>query len=324
MENQTTNTAQNSTASGSRKNHLWVFALCLVMGVSLAVSMALLGGSLGRVLEAETNVIDLIPRETVNLETANPESGSTVYYTPLAVSGGASARTTGSTDATQPTIEYKGKLDIFDDEKAWGSETQVDLFRNSYDGTVASRDGEKVIAPGTSNYYDFALKNNGNIPLDYTISLEVETLGQPEAAPAIPMEWRLLDGGGAAVSGWKEYGSEEKLKQSSLNARRQDSYSIEWRWNFQQGKDQADTELGDLAEKGLLGVKATIKVFAEQSPNWKDRPTGGWWLPKTGDPFNLTLWLAVLVVSGCGLVILVVLVRRKKKDKDEKHGGRKR
>lgn len=294
------------SASGSHKNRLFILlTVCLLLVIGLAVSMALLGESLGRFLGSETNVIPLIPREDTRLE-----SGGERRTEPPANRDGAAPRKNGSTASGRV---YKGRLDVFDDRQTWGSETQVDLFRGSYNGSVVSGDGDKVIAPGTSNYYGFALKNNGNIPLDYTVSLKVEPLSE---GTEIPLEWRLLDGERTAVSDWQVYNDrEETLNAATLEVRRQDNYTIEWRWDFERGVDQADTDLGNAAVERPLGAKATITVFAEQSADWKE-PTGPWWLPKTGDDFPLYTYLTVLAVSACGLLLLFILVRRRKKDKE--------
>jgi len=301
LEKQQTNrAASRPAASGSRKNRLFgVFVLCLLLGVSLAVSSALLGGSLGRFSQKENNVIPLLPPKSTPLASGG---GNTVYSAP---------------EAEAPTTaQYQGNLEVFDNQKVWGSETQVDLFRNSYGQTVVSGDGEKVIAPGTSNFYSFALKNNGNIPLDYSVSLSVDTYeADQSAASAIPLEWRLLSGDGTAVTDWQGYnGRSQTLKQSTLAVRHQDGYTIEWRWVFERGADTLDTDMGDLAAVLPLGVKATITVYAEQSAGWQEeKPTGPWWLPKTGDSFNLPLYLAVLAVSALGLLVLLAAARHKNK-----------
>jgi len=292
--------------SDSRKNRLFVvFAACILLGIGIVVSLALLGGSLGRFSLVETNVIPLIQSENTR-PGSNPPSGAASPQS----AGGAVGR----------AVDYRGKLSVFDDAQTWGSETQVDLFLGSYNGTVVSGNGEKVIAPGTSNFYGFALKNNGNIPLDYTVSLKVESLSEEQAAdPGIPLEWRLLDGEKAPLTLWREYGEqEETLKCSMLDVRRQDNYTIEWRWPYERGADQTDTKLGDEAVNRLLGVKATITVFAEQSADWDGKPTGPWWLPKTGDDFPLYTYLTVAGVSLCGLLILFVIVKRRKKDKEDR------
>ncbi len=331
MEKQQVNqTVRKPAASDSRKNCLFVvLMLCLLMGVSLAVSGALLGGSLSRFSQTDANVILLVPAKDTRMGSTE---GKTVYFTPkakeTAAAGGSAASPRNSGVPAGRSGGYKGDLEVFDDRQAWGSETQVDLFRTGYDGTVVSGDGEKVIAPGTSNFYGFSLKNNGNIPLDYTVSLKVEALMEAQDKGfAIPLEWRMLDGEKTAVTDWREYNDrEETLKEATLEVRNQDNYTIEWRWAFERGEgmDRTDTALGDEAAERLRGVKATITVFAEQSADWEaPKSPGGWGLPKTGDPFNLPLCLAVLAVSACGLLILFAAVRRKK-DEDEKDGGKKK
>lgn len=326
MEKQQINqTVRKPSSSDSRKNCLFVVAaICLLLIVGLAVSAALLGGSLGRFSEAETNVIPLIPPKSTGGE--NTVVSGTEASETIAGGSAASPRSTGERTAA-PTVEYRGELDIYDGQQIWGSETQVDLFRSSYGDTVVSGDGEKVIAPGTSNYYRFTLKNNGNIPLDYTVSLKVDTYyADRGTASAIPLEWRLLNGNGTAVTDWQGYNDRtQTLKKSTLDARRQNGYTIQWRWEFDRDEivDRVDTELGVLAEKDLLGVKATITVVAEQSASWDGKPSDDWWIPKTGDPFNLLLYVAVLTISACGLLILFVMMRRRNKDEDNKHGGEK-
>jgi len=167
-----------------------------------------------------------------------------------------------------------GALQVYDDTQTWGTETQVDLFRDSYGGTVQSADGEKVIAPGTSNFYHFNVENNGDLSLNYQIALQVETEAVQEAEPVIPLEWRLLTGDGAAVTNWSGYSQEpEVIKEAELSAGKRDNYAIEWRWQFVQGRDEADTDLGNQAVQGPIGATATIYIYAEQRTD-EDGPTG--------------------------------------------------
>lgn len=326
MEKQINQTVQKPAASVSYKSPLFaVLVFFLLLGIGLTVSMALLGGSLGRFSHVETNVISLTPPRTGQGPGSEKPAAlrSKPQVSPASQDGAVSPRTTGNS-AAQP-VEYKGDLEVFDDQEVWTTETHVDLFQSNYDGTVVSDNGEKVIAPGTSNFYSFSLKNSGNIPLDYAVSLKVDAVVEErDGSIAIPLEWRLLDGEKTAVSDWREYGDrEETLKEATLNSRHQDNYTIEWRWGFERGMDDADTGLGNAAPERLLGAKATITVTAEQSADLAGKPSDGWQLPKTGDPFNLTLWLSVLAVSVCGLAILFVLVRRRKTGSEGKHNGKK-
>lgn len=339
---QTDPAAPQTAASASHKKRpvLWVLILCLLMAGSVVISVALLGGSLLRFSREETNLIALaLPEEAdpasggkgavaLSAAKAEPVPGETAAAVDSAASAGstASPQHTGgasSNSADQPE-EYRGELQVHDDARVWSSETHVDLFRNSYNGTVGSAGGEKVIAPGTSNFYAFTLKNSGNIPLDYTISLEVEThLGGQAAGSAVPLEWRLLTGGGAAVSDWQECSTRtEVLKKTKLDIRHQDQYTIEWRWAFERGEgmDAEDTGMGDLAAGQALGVDAAIYIYAEQSADWDGKTPGSSGIPKTGDLTDPLVYMVLLAASACGLLILFAAGRREKKDEGRKHG----
>ncbi|WP_165051103.1 MULTISPECIES: LPXTG cell wall anchor domain-containing protein [unclassified Adlercreutzia] len=135
-----------------------------------------------------------------------------------------------------------GKLDVADDVQVWSSETQVDLFKGSYDGNVASADGDKLLAPGTTSSYAFTLRNNADVSLGYEVVLKVDTWSESQPADAatiIPLEWRLLDASGAPVSDWQLRSSEEVLDSATLGAGRQAKYAIEWRWPYEQDTDAA-------------------------------------------------------------------------------------
>ncbi len=346
---QTDQTASQQAGAGSHKKRplFVILVLCLLLGCGIMISMIVLGSSISRFSKEDAHVIPLIPLEAVSLEPGekvvvgasgtktNPGADASGTKTnPGADASGtktnpaadasqsgtnqnsATADTAGNTNnSTGQPKEYRGEFQVYDDAQTWNSETHVDLFRNSYDGTVRSDDGEKVIAPGVSNFYDFTVKNNGEIPLDYTISLKVDTyLGEQESDSAIPLEWRLLSGDGTAISDWREYSEEaEVLRRATLNIRRQDKYTVEWRWAFEQGEDEADTDMGNLAVNQPLGVNAEIYLYAEQSAGWDGKPPGIWDAPETGDAASPLFYLVLAASSACGL--LTVLRVRRKEDK---------
>ncbi len=289
---------QQTTDSSLKKPPMFfVFVLCLLIMVIIAVTTMLLGITLSRFSDKETNTITLVPSENVSSE----------------------YRDNGN-NADLPE-GYHADLQTVDDEQTWSTETQIDLFNESYDDTVESDNKDKNInkriAPGTSHYYDFTVKNNGNVPLDYSISLEVGTFFEGKSADSeIPLEWRLLNADNEIISDWQIYNEKsEVLKKGTLGLRHRDSYTIEWRWIFERGQDKdiEDTELGNLSVTKSIGVNATIYVKAEQSAGWKGKPSV---LPHTGDAFNPVLYLVLLVISICVLLILVVVYKRRKKDED--------
>lgn len=297
-----------------------ILVLCLLLGCGIAVSLAFLGVSLGRFLGTEAYEIPLTPPKEVHVETKEEKKAA-------AASGEASSRQTfGNTSYTagQPGQKH-GDVQVYDDAQIWNSETHVDLFKSRYDGTVESDNGEKVIAPGTSSFYDFTLKNNSKIPLDYEISLEVTPYSETEDA-VIPLEWRLLTADGTTVSDWREHTERiDVLRQATLDIRHQDRYEIEWRWAFEQDEsmDEMDTKVGNLAVEQPLGVTATIYVRAEQSANLDGTLKNHGATPKTGDHANLLLYAALLTASACGLLILFAVAKRRKKNGDGMHGRQK-
>lgn len=279
----------------------------------------------------------------------------------------AAGDTDGQSDSTQ------GGLAVSDDTQTWDSETHVNLFRSGYDSTAKSGDGDKIIAPGTSNQYSFSVKNEGSLPLDYAISLEVKVVSEAEESQKLPLEWRLLSGDGTTVSDWQIYnGRTETLKESTLNVRNQDNYTIEWRWAYEQGggMDETDTMLGNLAVDQPLSVEATIYVHAEQRTDGENPPdddgrqddtegrqddterrqddterrqddtdrflndtespiddAGGGTsrsdgMPRTGDTTNLLLYVVLLTVSACGLLVLFIAGRRRKRGGDTQNDQR--
>lgn len=222
------------------------------------------------VSESEDPSAVLAQREIRTYENRNPADyagGTKLKTVSEAMKEYYSSRNSG---AGSSGMNIYGDLDVTDGNIRWDSKTGVDLFKKSYGGTAESLNGDKVIAPGTSNYYDFTVENNGNIPLDYTISIEVDAFPyENEAALRLPLEWRLVDENGRDITGWKTYtNSTGSLFSRTLDIYSYDDYTIEWRWQFERGDDEYDTYMGNLSTESLVGVDATIYVSAEQSAGW--------------------------------------------------------
>lgn len=293
---------KNTASRRRRRVSVVIPALCILLAGGVILSTIMLGESLGRVTPRETNIIFLVPpsksappvgqAKTVYINSA-PEAGedpnevlaqreTRVYENRIpSYAGGTKLKTQSeameeyyrsrSFSTSSPNGIYYGNLEVKDNAGKWDSETSVDLFKSSYGGTVESEQGDKLIAPGTSNYYDFTVENNGNIPLDYTVSIGVDAFPyENDAASALPLEWRLVDENGADVSGWRTYtNSTEVLSSGTLDIYSKEGYTIEWRWQFERGDDEYDTYMGNLSAEIPVGVDATIYVTAEQNPYWE-------------------------------------------------------
>lgn len=205
---------------------------------------------------------------------------------------------------------------VSDENTVWTTDTEVEIFRVSYVNgeqviTVNSDNGEEVIAPGTENSYTFKLKNTGDTPLDYTVS--VDAYFTPEDI-VIPITGRISRYDGEWIAGGKnEYVKAEALDQTrdsaSLGAGRYTYYTLDWRWPYESGDDGLDTMLGNMATKGdlvfTIVITTTAKINADSNTN------GGLQPPQTGDISNIALWSVIAAISFAVTVGLIILIKRK-------------
>ncbi|WP_165247617.1 hypothetical protein [Adlercreutzia sp. ZJ141] len=197
--------ASGQVANSQKKNLTpWLPVLCMLAALGVVLTATLLGSSLGRFSAPDACAIPLVPDATetdvaavsdasVSATSVATEQDSTTAQStsqPAAKSANSastdSAETNdGSAASARSTVEgyaasnpsaaaQPGSMQVYGTPQVWSTETQVDLFRSSYNNTVASADGDKLIAPGTTNRYDFTLRNNAEVPLGYEVSLKVE------------------------------------------------------------------------------------------------------------------------------------------------------
>ncbi len=223
-----------------------------------------------------------------------------------------------STEAYQPGLEVRDENNV-----VWETDTQVEIFHAVYENasgevTVRSAGNDKVIAPGTSNVYDFNINNTGNVALDYTLSSEAEITFQSGGKPyTVPIVVRFVDWNGNYVVGsstsWQPVEALDGFStKGSLTARHYAKYSLEWQWPFE-GDDTLDTLLGNLAASGDE-IRVTIKLIVYATDALDPDVIGG--IPMTGDNANMVLWIALFVCSAFMIPLLLVLGRRKKEDEE--------
>jgi hypothetical protein len=192
---------------------------------------------------------------------------------PLTVSDGATkvvesvGRTLDATayaEADGLELSQDASMVAYDSATVWESETSVDIFSVSYDGTVVSSTDDKLIAPGTSDEYVFTLENTGSALLDYELTMEAYVTG---ADVSLPVRVSVHDHTGAYVLGDADHRVDvldlnlvdEKAK---LSSGRFAVYTLAWEWPYE-GGDEYDTALGNLA----VGedVTLTIKIHTVAS-----------------------------------------------------------
>ena len=205
-------------------------------------------------------------------------------------------------------------------DTASGSEvtSTMDLFQNAYvnaqgQTVVAGSDGSKVVAPGTSGSYEFAVRNSGGQPATYKVWAQTE---QDGTTKVVPLQVSLVSGQ-SVCQNLADAGELEPGKSAI--------YSIAWQWPFEEGQtaeartasNARDTTLGDEAAAHRVTYKVTLHMAAEAEYPAAPQPAGR--TPFTGEA---VLPVALLVVLGMVLVIVAVIARRRRNDDDADKSGR--
>ena len=168
----------------------------------------------------------------------------------------------------------------------WGTSTQVDIFKVEYENgthevTVAGKNNEKVIAPGTENTYTFAVKNIAADKVDYKIIVEAFITGLDGTGKTIPVQARLLGQQGWMVGGDTEYrpvleldGAEES---AILFYKQHATYTLQWQWPFEQDLNgDGNIDDGDELDTWLASqnqdFSLTIRITALTSPRYFEDP----------------------------------------------------
>lgn len=223
------------------------------------------------------------------------------------------------TTQTNATTRRPGNpsFEVGDDKTVWSTNTQVEIFKVSYVNgekvvSVKSADGDKVIAPGTENTYIFKLKNTGDVPLEYTVDIDVkcEPLGIE-----IPVVARLCRYDGTWIVGDNDsYVSASVLDtandKESLDAGNYTYYTLDWQWPFEGGNDEFDTLLGNMA----VGEDLTFTIVINTTATETDEG-GGITPPQTGDDYNIII-LPFLAVASFVMIVVLINYRKRVKETD--------
>lgn len=211
-------------------------------------------------------------------------------------------------------------------------EAEAEIFKFSYDNesgktTVIGVEGndDKLIAPGTSNLYQFTLSNPGNVALDYTLTMEAWVTGTELRIPVIVRLWdytnKYIVGSSDGMVDVMELNTVEE--KAELAAGRYAVYTLEWEWPFEWGDDEYDTMLGDLAAFGEedLVLHIVIRTVAEYDDEPDDPDAGETTPPKTGDKAPLVLLILLCIGSFIGLLAMfIAFIKSGRKEKRAKSG----
>lgn len=202
---------------------------------------------------------------------------------------------------------------IESEDISWETNTSINLFREFYtneDGaiTVLSEDEDKVIAPGTSNEYEFTIKNTGYAPIDYILTLDsIFALEDYD----LPMVVRLHKGSEWLIGNENEWVAVSELSEytdsDSLDINNSAIYVFEWQWPYEVGEqeelilnDLNDTLLGNTAINRDVEFTLNIKVDSTVNPAYIADEAGN-----RASILPLIL-LAIGLIAGFGIIWIII------------------
>lgn len=180
--------------------------------------------------------------------------------------------------------------------------------------TVSGADGQKVIAPGTSAEYTVRLRNTDKIALDYTLAPGILFTSEHK----IPLLVRLIGCDGNYLLGdAKTWVPVEQLNTltdvNTLGRGESVEYVFQWKWPFESGDDQTDTNLGILAGTGDVGLTVTFTLHAEANTSIEDN--GGFF--GSGRFENVALLIFILALIAAIVILLISVFRRREQDQKD-------
>lgn len=291
---------------------LWLSVLFLF--ICVAATTVAITGILGGFQPDDSGAISLIPdskpqAEGYGIAGVRQQEAENCSYSAGTQTVKLTAVRTEPSDPTAAPSQNPG-FEAEDGKNVWSTNTQVEIFRVSYENgeqtiTVKSDGGDKVIAPGTGNSYTFKLKNTGNVALDYTV--EIDAYFTPSGIE-IPLIGRLNRYDGEWIVGSQEaYAAVSALDaaedSATLGAGNYTYYTLDWVWPFENGNDEWDTLLGNMAEEQDICFTIVIKTTAMESADPDD--DSGITPPKTGDNADLALWILLAVCSFMMMLFLL-------------------
>lgn len=305
-----------------KKRYLTV-AVAILLLLVLATSVALANLLIRADKKNPSTAIDITDKNDGTGSGTNNGSGENDVTGGNDGTGSGGGSDAEQTKPAETTVPPRPEISVYDDNSDKGGSAKVELFRAVYDNesgevTVKSSNGDKLIAPGTSNVYDFYIKNTGNVGIYYTVSVISElTVKAGQETLTVPLEAKFVRDDGKYLFGTENsYGKMSELNgqldRAGLSVNHFRKYSLLWQWPFE-GDDNLDTLLGNLTCEGDgIWVTVTIVINASDDPN----ATGG--SSQTSDGAAIPFYTAVIITS---VFLIFVLLLKKRRDEEEEENA---
>lgn len=162
--------------------------------------------------------------------------------------GNQSNNSDSSTENDIPNQETEN-VQVVDSNKVWESTNQLRIFENPV------YQMNNIIAPLSTNAYQFVIKNGTSIKVDYTLEFLEENIYR------INMKYRLKKNGNYIAGNSEQWVSYQELNSfiNSMEAKASDTYYLEWKWLESDNDTQIGATIG--ASYSLnIHIKAEQKV----------------------------------------------------------------
>ena len=140
---------------------------------------------------------------------------------------------------------------VDDEEGNYVYHNKLRIFENPY------FEFTNKIAPGVSNSYSFVVHNGSKIDIKYYVEM------YKECNYDLDLKYRLKRNGKYVIGNEDKWVSPEELKTAfkNLNSGKDDRYTLDWKWDYESGKDDVDTYIGENMEDVY---KLNVKFHFEQ------------------------------------------------------------
>lgn len=129
------------------------------------------------------------------------------------------------------------------------------IFENPY---YAYTNDEGKIAPGVGNSYSFTVHNKSKMNIKYYVQM------YKECDYDLDIKYRLKRNGKYVIGDENNWVSAGLLKTdfAKLNSGKDDKYVLDWKWEYEDGRDDKDTNIG---ENMTDAYKLNVKFYIEQA-----------------------------------------------------------
>lgn len=213
---------ETKTNETNKKNKMnYILLLIIILLIIIIILLLLNYRNIGKQknLTGNTDIFE------INCDCNNNNPDNTITHSP---SSSTTPNTNGGTPSQSTEIEAPNAgISIEDSDIIWQSSNSLKIFKNPV------YEMEEVIAPGSSNSYQFVIKNNSECKMTYHLEF------QEENDYNINMKYKLKKNGKYISKEWTTY---DKIKESEvvLNYKEKDDYVLEWKWI----ESDNDTQIG--------------------------------------------------------------------------------